>query len=159
MIATIRVRLATPADAATIAGHNAAMALETEGRALDASVLRAGVEAVLCDRDRGVYYLAERRGTVAGQMLVTREWSDWRNAWFWWIQSVYVLPTERRHGVYRRLHEHVRAAAVARGDVCGLRLYVERENHAAQAVYRRVGLSPANYALYEVDWSLQRPQD
>ncbi len=155
MGATIRVRPACPADAPVIVANNAAMCLETEGRRLNADTLTAGVRSVLGDSQRGLYFLAERNGAPVGQMMVTSEWSDWRNAWFWWIQSVYVAPTARHEGVYRRLHEHVRSAAMARGDVCGLRLYVERENLPAQAVYRHMGMNPAAYLMFEEDWSAQ----
>ncbi len=147
------VRPATPPDADIIAAHNVAMAAETEGRTLDPATVRAGVRRVLEDPTRGRYYLAARRDRIVGQLLVTREWSDWRDAWFWWIQSVYVIPGARRGGVYRLLHEHVVAEARAAGDVCGLRLYVERENFAAQRVYEQMGLNATHYLLFEAQLS------
>ncbi|MGE0480270.1 MAG: N-acetyltransferase family protein [Phycisphaerae bacterium] len=149
----IHIRAATAADADTLAAFNRALAAESEGRPLDARRVLAGVRRLLGDPARGVYYVAERGGNVIGQMLVTREWSDWRDGWFWWIQSVYVAPDARRVGVYRRLHEHVAALARAAGDVCGLRLYVERENTRAQAVYRQLGMTQTAYLLYETDWT------
>jgi len=151
-----RVRPATPADAEIITANNAAMAAETERRALDPETLRAGVGRVLADPARGVYYLAERDGKVVGQLLITREWSDWRDAWFWWIQSVYVAPEARRQGVYRALYQHGYAAARGQPDVCGLRLYVEQDNTAAQRVYERLGMRRAVYRLYETDWPGRR---
>ncbi len=125
------------------------MALETEGKHLDENILKAGVNAVLSNNDRGFYVVAEEAGRVAGGLLVTREWSDWRNAWFWWIQSVYVVPEARGKGLYRELSAFVWAMAHEAGDVCGVRLYVEKENHTAQAVYQRLGMHETDYLMYE----------
>lgn len=155
MITSLEIRRASPADADALVAGNLAMAAETEARGLDPAVLRAGVEAVLRDAERGTFWVATRGGRVVGQMLITLEWSDWRNGWFWWIQSVFVVKEERKAGVYRALHEHVERAARARGDVCGLRLYVERENTIAQRVYQRMGMTETHYHLYEIDWSSQ----
>lgn len=152
----ITIRIATAADIAIIAANNSAMAEETEGRRLDAETLRSGVSRLLSDSTRGVYYLAERDGNVVGQLLITREWSDWRDGWFWWIQSVYVTPDARRQGVYRALHEHVHAEARKRPDVCGIRLYVDQDNARAQQVYERLGMKRSGYRLYEVDWSQEK---
>lgn len=152
MTNAIRIRRAAPADAAFIAASNAAMALESEGRTLDAATLRAGVTAVLADASLGFYLLAEIDGQPAGQLMVTFEWSDWRNGLFWWIQSVYVRPEYRRQGVYRALHHYVQSAAKDAGNVCGLRLYVEFDNTAAQAVYRQMGMSPTSYYIYETEF-------
>ena len=153
---SIQIRRATLADAEIIAKHNAAMALETERLELNGERLRQGVEAALRDPGKGFYSVAEVDGRVVGQMMVTFEWSDWRNGTFWWLQSVYVQPAYRRHGVYRRLYEHVLGEAKARGEVCGVRLYVSKENRIAQQVYERLGLKPAHYAMYEVDFVLER---
>ncbi|MBM4121345.1 MAG: GNAT family N-acetyltransferase [Nitrospira sp.] len=156
----LTVRPARLEDADVLVGFSAAMALETEGRTLDREQLRRGTLAVLKSPARGFYLVAERLGgasrEVVGQLLVTYEWSDWRNATFWWIQSVYVHPNWRRQGVYRRMHEAVFTQARARKDVCGLRLYVERENRMAQAVYRRVGLTPSSYLVFDEDFVLAR---
>lgn len=152
MTSAIRIRRAAPADAGFIAAANAAMALESEGRALDADTLRAGVTAVLADAALGFYLLAEIDGQPAGQLMVTFEWSDWRNGLFWWIQSVYVCPQFRRQGVYRTLHQYVQSAAQAADNVCGLRLYVEVDNAIAQAVYREMGMSPTRYYIYETEF-------
>lgn len=149
----ITIRTATPADADTIIASNAALALETEDRRLDPETLRTGVGRVLSDPTRGVYYLAEAGGRVVGQLLITKEWSDWRDGWFWWIQSVFVAPQSRRTGVYRVLHEHVVAEARRAGDVCGIRLYTEQENTRAQQVYGRMGMTRSAYVMYEADWS------
>jgi GNAT superfamily N-acetyltransferase len=152
----LQIRRATLADAEQIADHNAAMARETENVQLDPQRLRLGVDAVLNDPAKGFYTVAEAEGRAVGQMMVTFEWSDWRNATFWWVQSVYVEPAYRRRGVYRRLYEHVLAEAKSRNDVCGVRLYVDKDNRAAQQVYQRLGLNPAHYTMYEVDFVLNR---
>jgi GNAT superfamily N-acetyltransferase len=151
-MSTLKIRRGTPADADTIAAFNSAIAEETEGRPLPQGTIARGVRRLLADPTRGVYYVAEREGRVVGQLLVTYEFSDWRDGVFWWIQSVYVSPTARRTGVYRALHEHVASEARAAGDVCGLRFYTDQANTVAQEVYRRLGMSPARYVMYEVDW-------
>src|SRR5712671_6316268 len=114
----ILVRPATLEDAEFLVSGNASMALETEGRALDTHTLRAGVCAVFDDSARGFYMIAEIDGQPAGQMMITYEWSDWRNGAFWWIQSVYVDPAWRRRGVFRRMHETVMATAKTSPNVC-----------------------------------------
>ncbi len=148
------IRAATPADAPLIAQFNFALAYETEHRELDRARLLAGVQALLADPAKGFYILAEVDGVVAGQTLITREWSDWRNGHFWWIQSVYVLPEFRGRGVFRELFEHLTRAARQEADVCGLRLYVERANVRAQTVYERLGMRPGCYQLMEMDFVL-----
>ena len=156
------VRLARPDDMDELVNFGAAMAMETEGRALDKERLRRGTLAVLESPVRGFYLVAEHPEgplkVIVGQLLVTYEWSDWRNASFWWIQSVYVHPDWRRRGVYRRMHESVLTQARAQGNVCGVRLYVEEQNEAAQAVYRRVGLSRSSYQVFEHDFVLPRKE-
>ena len=148
----LRVRWATSSDLDTVVTFNAAMAQETESRQLELGLLRAGVDAVLRDDSRGFYLVAEAEGQVVGQLLVTTEWSDWRNAFFWWIQSVYVAPLYRRRGVYRALDAYLGAEARRRGDVCGLRLYVARTNRVAQRVYANLGMSRSHYDMYEVEF-------
>jgi GNAT superfamily N-acetyltransferase len=148
----ITVRGAGQDDLEFLVRANAAMALETEGKRLDPERLRAGVRAVLdegSDGPRGAYHVACEGERALGALLVTREWSDWRNAWFWWIQSVYVEPPDRRRGVLGALYAAVLSAARARGDVCGLRLYVEAHNGAAQAAYRRLGMTESSYHMME----------
>jgi GNAT superfamily N-acetyltransferase len=147
------VRRATPEDLDTLVRFNAAMADETEGKALELARLRSGVAALFQDPNRGFYLVAEIGGQVAGQLLVTTEWSDWRNAFFWWIQSVYVAPVYRRRGVYRALHRYLQAEAQRHGDICGLRLYVERSNQVAQQVYSSLGMTRSHYDLYEIEFS------
>jgi GNAT superfamily N-acetyltransferase len=152
------IRIATTADLDAIAAHNLAMALEAEGRRLDPQTVRAGVQHALTDSTRGVYYLAERDGKIVGQLLITREWSDWRDGWFWWIQSVYITPDARRQGVFRALHDRVAAEARRQPDVCGLRLYVERQNTRAQRAYERLGMKRSAYQLYEAEWHDRPPR-
>lgn len=146
------IRRAGPGDAGALVAFNLAMAAETEGRALDRDTLSAGVRAALADPDLGRYYVAEQDGRVLGALMVTREWSDWRNGQFWWIQSVYVEPGARGRGLYRALYDHVLGRAREDPGVCGLRLYVEAENRRARAVYEHLGMQPSTYRLYEVDF-------
>ncbi len=149
----ILIRRATPADVDQVVEFNAALATETEGKSLNPGTLRLGVETALDDQARCLYFIAEVEGSVAGQTMVTFEWSDWRNGYFWWIQSVYVKPDFRRRGVFRALHEHIRNQAHARPDVRGLRLYVHKDNHRAAQTYRLLGMPPADYLMCEEDWS------
>ena len=152
-----KVRQAKSADAAFIADSNARMALETEGRKLDPARVTSGVNALLADAGKGTYYIAEMDGKLAGQLLITREWSDWRNGNFWWIQSVYVCPEFRSAGVFRALFSHVHALAEAEPDVCGLRLYMEAHNDRARAAYERLGLKQTEYQVFEMDFVAGSP--
>jgi GNAT superfamily N-acetyltransferase len=140
-------------DADTIVAFNQRLAEETEGRRLDATVAADGVRRVFDEPSRGVYYVAVLDGQVIGQTLITYEWSDWRAGWFWWIQSVYVHPEHRGRGVFTALFRHIESAARQRGEVCGLRLYVERENRPAIDTYARLGMVPSGHIVYEIDWS------
>ena len=152
----MRVRPAESGDLAVLVDANAAMALETEGRRLQRDVLRRGVARLLEDPSRGRYFLAvDEDGAVLGSLMLTHEWSDWRDAWFLWIQSVYVDPAARGRGVYRLLHEHVEAVARAEG-AAGLRLYVDAHNTTARTVYERVGMHRAPYEMFEIDFVLER---
>ena len=154
---SITVRPAIVADADFLAHGNSAMALETEHKRLEPALVGAGVRAALADPAKGLYFIAERDGTRVGQLMFTREWSDWRNGDFWWIQSVYVLPEARRSGVFRTLFRHVEQLATRDPGVCGIRLYVERENVRAQATYRHCGLDDAGYVVMEVDYTRAAP--
>jgi GNAT superfamily N-acetyltransferase len=153
----VHVRPATPDDVVTIADFNAQMALETEGRTLDELTLRQGVAAVLADAQKGRYFVAERGLAVAGCLLLTFEWSDWRNGTFWWIQSVYVEPSHRERGVFRALHAFVRDRALAMPGVVGLRLYVDHGNERAKRVYQVLGMASAGYEVLEEDFVLAKP--
>ena len=145
----IHVRAAQASDCATIAAFNAAMALETENKALAPDVLSAGVRAVLAEAKRGFYLVAECDGAVAGCLMITFEWSDWRNGDWWWLQSVYIAPAFRRRGVFRALYAEVERLAAAAPRVVGVRLYVERENRQAQHTYASLGLHETHYRMYE----------
>jgi GNAT superfamily N-acetyltransferase len=154
----LNVRLARPEDAATIASFSAAMALETEGRRLDLDRLHLGTIALIETPARGFFIVAELeqvdRRQLLGQLMVTYEWSDWRNGVFWWVQSVYVDRTWRRQGVFRRMHQAVLQEARARTDVCGVRLYVDKDNPIAHITYERLGLIRSAYQIYESDFVL-----
>lgn len=144
----VTVRPATLDDLATLVDGNAAMALETEQLQLDHDTLRRGVEAVLTGRASGQFSVAEHQGRIVGQLLVTYEWSDWRNRPVWWIQSVHVAADARRLGVFRALYAHTRQAAVEAG-AGGLRLYVDTRNTRAQAVYAALGMDGGHYQVFE----------
>jgi GNAT superfamily N-acetyltransferase len=146
----MRIRDATPADVEFIIRANLALAAETEDQALDAALLRPGVQAVLDDPSLGRYYLAELEGRPVGQLMTTFEWSDWRNGLLLWIQSVYVLPEARGRGAFRALYQHLVDLAEADARICGIRLYVDRHNSRAQQVYARLGMHLSNYAIMEV---------
>jgi GNAT superfamily N-acetyltransferase len=145
----MKIRDATQADLPFIAAANAALAAETEGQALDPALLQPGVQAVLDDPALGRYYLAEIDGKIVGQLMTTFEWSDWRNGLFLWIQSVYVLPEHRGDGVFRALFNHLAETARGNPRICGIRLYVDRSNERAQAVYTRLGMHRSNYSVME----------
>jgi GNAT superfamily N-acetyltransferase len=155
---TVHIRPATRDDADTIMEFNRAMALETESRRLDHATLREGTLAFLGSPEYGFYIVAELPGDKSrkpvGQLMITYEWSDWRNGVFWWVQSVYVEPDRRGLGVFRAMYNHILAKAKGDPQVCGIRLYVERENRKAQAVYQRVGLIPSVYTVFEQDFVL-----
>jgi GNAT superfamily N-acetyltransferase len=136
-----KVRPGKPSDAPFIVGANARLALETEGRRLSPTRLKTGVRTLLRDKSKGAYFIAEVADEIAGQLLITREWSDWRNGHFWWIQGVYVVEKFRGQGVFRALFNHVRALAKAKADVCGLRLYMEAGNTRARRAYERLGFT------------------
>ncbi len=148
----LAIRTAGPDDWELVADFNCRLAGETEGKELNRSKIDPGVRAVLGDATRGVYYLAEREGQVIGQLMITREWSDWRNGWFWWIQSLYVRAQFRGRGVFKALYRHVETAAGEDGGVCGLRLYVDEDNEPAQSVYERVGMKRSRYEFFEAEF-------
>ena len=145
----MRIRLATSGDAEVLIEFNCAMARETEGKQLLPEVIGAGVRALLANPASGFYLVAEAESRVKASLLITKEWSDWRNGDFWWIQSVYVRPEVRRQGVYKRLYRHVQELAAKDPAVCGFRLYVERENSRAQTTYRALGMKETRYLVFE----------
>ncbi|HEY3444473.1 MAG TPA: GNAT family N-acetyltransferase [Paludibaculum sp.] len=153
----LTIRKATPADAEFLVRGNASMALETEHLSLDLDRLRDGVHGLFDVPSRGVYYVAESGGRRVGQMMITYEWSDWRNGDFWWIQSVWVEPTFRGQGVFKALYAHVEKLARDNGGV-GLRLYVEKDNERAMGTYVRCGMARTAYEMFEVDFVIQRAE-
>lgn len=145
------IRRAKPADAPVVVEFNRLLAEESEGKNLDLKVLTPGVAAALADERKALYFVAEEEGTILGQTMITFEWSDWRNGWIWWIQSVYVRREARQRGIFRALYDHIQAAAKAEGTVKAIRLYVEEENVAAQKTYLRLGMTKSGYFLLERD--------
>jgi GNAT superfamily N-acetyltransferase len=145
----ILVRPARQEDVSLMARWAEAMALETEDRKLDAAVVRRGIERAFADPHKGLYYIAEVGGQPIGTLMLTWEWSDWRDGWWWWIQSVFVDERHRRRGVYRALYAHVLALAKADPEVRGIRLYVEHENANARRTYEFLGMQNPGYVMYE----------
>ncbi|MFP7723584.1 GNAT family N-acetyltransferase [Lysobacter sp. A3-1-A15] len=152
----LRVRPAVTDDAPLLARWAADMAWETEHKRLDPDTVLRGVAAGIADPLKARYFVAVREavlggretvGQAVGMLMLTTEWSDWRNGWWWWIQSVHVDPGHRRQGVFRGLYRHVREAALAEPDVLGLRLYVEQDNEAALRTYAALGMHDAGYRL------------
>ena len=155
----LRVRRATVTDKETIRIFSEALARETEAKALDFETLQAGVEAVLTDPLKGWYAVAEHNSVtgppiIVGQILITFEWSDWRNGNFWWLQSLYVDQHHRKQGVFRQLYRYVSEEARKSAEkVCGFRLYVEQANYSAQQIYDHMGLQETSYQMYELTFS------
>ena len=147
--AVIAVRRATIDDVPALVRFNVALARETEHRELSPPNVGAGVKALFNRPAYGFYLVAEVGTTTVGGLMITFEWSDWRNGVYWWVQSVYVEPAYRRRGVYRALYAKVRDLAAADRTVCGFRLYVEKNNAVAQTTYRRLGMAETPYRLFE----------
>jgi len=145
----MNIRIAHRNDTDALIEFNHAMAIETEGKRLSREILRPGVEAVFSDPGKGFYVVAADDVGIHGGLMVTYEWSDWRNAWFWWIQSVFIKPDARGQGLYRRMYDFVKERAREAGNVCGFRLYVENDNRHAMAVYDGVGMRASHYMMYE----------
>ncbi|HRY31851.1 MAG TPA: GNAT family N-acetyltransferase [Bacteroidales bacterium] len=145
----ITVREATIADIAVIKDFQMRMAAESEGLLLDPEVLAQGIKAVFTDRQKGVYYVAGSADRVIASLMITREWSDWRNGWVWWIQSVYVDQAYRGTGVFRRMYMFLQDKAHCDPDIRGLRLYVDKGNLPAMAVYEALGMNGEHYRVFE----------
>ena len=146
----LTIRRAEMKDAVTLAAYNIRMAMETEDKRLDAYVVSVGVKEVLLDPAKGFYFVADLAGRVIGQLMITFEWSDWRNGNIWWVQSVYVHGDFRQRGVFRQLLDKTVEEARTAGAVI-VRLYVEQENAAAQAAYEKLGMHKTHYAMMEMD--------
>jgi GNAT superfamily N-acetyltransferase len=152
--AGILIRDAAPRDLPTIVEFNRLLAFETEAKVLDPEVLKRGVTQALADPDRIRYWVAAIPGSnhLAGQAAITREYSDWRDGWIWWIQSVFVAELYRRQGIFRALYRHIHETALAQTDVIGLRLYVEDANERAKRTYQSLGMKPGRYSVYQDLW-------
>ncbi len=148
IISMISIRKATPSDAHPIIDFQIKMAMETEGITLSSEIVTSGVNAVFLDQSRGQYYVADDGGTIVASLLITYEWSDWRNRNVWWFQSVYVVPQYRRQGIFRKMYGYIRQLAEEQ-DIAGLRLYVETKNTRAQKTYEALGMSSEHYSFYE----------
>jgi len=142
------LRKANTTDAGVIIAFQKAMALETENLILDSETLSKGVMAVFNDTAKGQYYVAEDNGSVVASLMITYEWSDWRNASVWWFQSVYVIPEYRRKGIFRMLYDYIKNEGL-KEKIAGMRLYVESENHRAQKTYEAMGMNGSHYKTYE----------
>jgi len=149
----IIIRNANKNDISVIKEFNSAMAIETESKLLDPVTIHKGVETALNDRELGFYLIAESDGAPVGQLMITKEWSDWRNGEFWWIQSVYVQSDHRNNNVFRKLYSEVIRLAKLSDKVRGIRLYVDKNNTKAQNVYANLGMTESNYKFFEEDWS------
>ena len=159
---SLRIRAAQASDGDLLARWALAMAQETEHKALDPATVTAGVAAGIADDSRARYFVAMHEAVLAGRetvalavgtLMLTREWSDWRNGDWWWIQSVYVPPEHRRQGVFAALYRHVEQAARDTAGVVGLRLYVERDNVAARHTYAALGMADAGYRIFEAEFA------
>ena len=139
------------ADAPIVAEFNQRLAAETEDLPLDPTTVYIGVTTLLKDRSKGIYYVAEAAGAIVGQVMITYEWSDWRNGNIWWLQSVYVKEDFRRHGIFRLLFEHLKREAQAQKDVCSLRLYMHADNFPARQSYARLGMAQTKYEVFELE--------
>lgn len=144
------LRLGQPKDAETLATNNNLMAQETEGKELDIPTVTKGVQAIFNEPAKGFYLVVEIDGKVAANLMVTYEWSDWRNSNIWWIQSVYVTKENRRKGLYKAMYAEVIKMAKLQG-VKVVRLYVEEENKVAQQTYKNLGMQHSYYHMYEAE--------
>jgi ribosomal protein S18 acetylase RimI-like enzyme len=150
---TVSLRKAELRDAPAIASFNIRMAAETEGRELEPGVVLRGVKAVIKDPHKGFYLIAEtKKNRVIGQLMVTTEWSDWRNRTFWWIQSVYVETEYRGRGVFTQLFRYLEEMSRFRKDVAGLRLYVEKHNRLARSIYESLNMVQTYYDMFEMEF-------
>ena len=147
----ITTRLGLESDVHSIVGFQKNLARETEDTFLDEKALGKGVRAVFYDSDLGFYLVCERDEAIVGSLMVTFEWSDWRNQMFWWIQSVYVKKKYRREGVFSELYSAVVDRARETSNICGIRLYVERDNIVALKTYAHLGMEESKYLMYEME--------
>ncbi len=143
------VREASTEDQKIIVTFQTMMAKETEDLMLDNETLNKGVEAVLQDSGRAKYFIAETNGVPSGMLMITYEWSDWRDGWVWWIQSVYTDPGFRKQGIYKLLYNHIKSIVLSTESIKGIRLYVDKRNNSAQKVYETLGMNGNHYSTFE----------
>lgn len=145
----MKIRKGQLADLNALVNFNQAMAMETEKLQLDNATLTRGVNGLLANPERGFYLVAEIDDVIVGSLMVTFEWSDWRACQYYWIQSVYIRPENRRQGIYAKLYQAIKDMAAEKGDAASFRLYVEQENKAAQKTYQALGMEQSHYLMYE----------
>ena len=149
----IKIRKATINDAGTIAEFNQSMAMETEDKTLEAATIKAGVLRMVEDEQLGFYLIASSNDKIVGCLGITTEWSDWRNGLWWWIQSVYVDPDYRSQGIFSSLYKAIREMALNETDICGIRLYAEKDNERAIRTYVRLGMIETEYRILEEEFT------
>lgn len=149
----IIIRNATLENIEIIIDFNLNLAAETENKSLNKQILAEGVRNILLDRNKGFYVLAILDNKIVGQLMITYEWSDWRNSYFWWIQSVYVLPQFRKSGIFKLLFKYIKDLAIEQNNVCGLRLYTDKDNINAMNAYKNLGMHQSNYLLFELEFN------
>lgn len=145
----LMIRVAEENDTEALIYFNISMAWETEGRKLPYEIVSPGVRTLLKHSELGFYLVAIIENEIAGALMITTEWSDWRNGLFWWLQSVYIRPEYRRQGIFTRLYKYAKSLSIEEPRVCGFRLYVERDNATAQRTYQSLGMQETSYKLYE----------
>ncbi len=145
----ITIRQANPADSKIIADFQILMALETEQLKLHRRTVVAGVKQVFARPEHGCYFVAENQGSIIASLLITYEWSDWRNGTIYWIQSVFVKPEFRNRGVFKTMYQHIKALVLSDNRVMGIRLYVDKFNTTARTIYEKIQMNGDHYALYE----------
>ena len=139
-------------DVNNLVDFNIKMAKETENKILNKKIDTKGVSEVLNDTTLGYYVIAKNKNTILGSLMITYEWSDWRNGMFWWIQSVYVEKEYRKQGVYKKMYSYIKDKALKDSACTGIRLYVEQENKIAQSVYKKLEMKETHYKLFEIDF-------
>ena len=139
-------------DINSLVDFNIKMAKETENKILNKKIVTKGVSEVLTDTTLGYYVIAKNKNTILGSLMITYEWSDWRNGMFWWIQSVYVEKEYRQQGVYKKMYSYIKDKALKDNSCTGIRLYVEQENKIAQSVYTKLEMKETHYKLFEIDF-------
>jgi RimJ/RimL family protein N-acetyltransferase len=150
VMSNVSIRKSRPEDISTIVDFQQRLALESENFQLDGDTVAKGIKAMFDDPSRGVYFVAEVNGEIAGCHSITYEWSDWRNGMVWWLQSVYVVEKHRKNGVFRAMFENLKTLITNDPSLAGLRLYVDKSNARAQKVYQAMGMNGEHYSVFEL---------